>query len=145
MKNIVMYDFGENWSRWEPIAGLAKKYHLDELISGSNGLIIKLLEAGNMSRGIKLTFKDSVCAYRITEEGFRLRLMNDLAAKYGANFYSGCTLFKVEKSFYLKWISEQSFAYDDGLPGFVQFSILAMDDFVDIISNYEPEIFFFEV
>lgn len=127
------------WIKWEPIKGLAKQYHLEEVTSNINGFKIKLSDAKNDSSRLIITFNDSVWAYRNVEEGFRLVMMDDLFAKYGTNFYTEWTLFEVNDSDYLKWLAMQShnMSYSYQLR---HFCIIAMDDILEIASNYEPEI-----
>lgn len=144
MNELIMdkQNFNENWFQWLPVANLARKYYLDEIYDGSNGCRIRLVEVGNVRAGVNIFFKNSVWAYRSTDEGFRLLLEADLHAKYGGAFYAQWTFFKVQNSSYLDWIFTQSRETCD-IGKLMHFSLLCMDDFVDIISSYEPEVILF--
>ena len=130
------------WIKWEPIEGLAKKYLLEDVTSNINGLKIKLLDHNNQNSGVSIFFKDSVWAYRMVDEGFMLLTTNQLYNRYNTSFYTEWCFFKVKNSDYLNWMALQSFNMSNNL-NLQHFSILLLDDYIDIIAGYEPEVALF--
>ena len=141
----------EQWIKWEPIQGLAGQYDL-EFISDDmkkDGKCIVILaeykNGKNGNKGLRITWeKNPVWAFRVTDESFRQKLINDLSEKHGSEFYVHWTFFKVENSEYLKWLSEQSCEVTDYLK-FQHFSILGIESFVDIVSWSEPKFEFIDL
>lgn len=129
----------EQWIKWVPLPDLAKKYYIDALSDTEEGFTILLSESDNKQKRIKIIFKNSVSAYRITDETFRHRLICNLSDQYGSEFYGEWTFFKVLNSHYLQWLSEQSAGIADSLR-FTHFSIIAADSILDIATTYEPKI-----
>ena len=129
----------ENWQKWEPINGLAKKYYIDGVIDDFYGFKIKLTNRDNEKSKLIISFNESVWAYRSAEEGLRLLTMENLAQKYGANFYTEWTFFKVLNSDYLNWIFKESYNTAPG-SNLMHFCVVAMDDILEIIADYEPEV-----
>lgn len=127
-----------NWSKWEPIGGLANKYHLLDIVLNSNGLSIRLINNEEKSK-VTIDFKESVWSYRMIDEGFMLLTENHLYSKYGSDFYLNWSFFKVSESDFLNWIATQSFNISTKLH-LKQFSILNFDDCIDIVAGYEPEV-----
>lgn len=131
----------EQWVQWQPASNLGHKYYIDSIIDSREGFRIILSEAENESNKIYVTFKNSVDAYRSTDESYRLKIMDDLGKKYGKDFYTGWTFFKVTNSEYINWLSAQSCGWSDEL-SFVHYSFVAADSIVDVVTNYEPDIEF---
>lgn len=142
--NIInIEDVKENWLRWNPIPGLAKKYYLTELLHNiTAGFIIEMLNEDNQKVGVKIVFAEAVLAYRYTEESLPQFTVHYLRAKYEEEFYSAWCLFKIENSTYLKWITEESYGIYDDIK-LTHFCILTSDQRLDIIVGYEPEVTLF--
>ena len=140
--NMSTNNFGEDWMKWEPISGLAQRYYLDEIVSNSNGFRIILIDSENEKSKVEVFFKDSVWAYRCTDENFSELLQYNLYVKYNDAFYTGWTFFKVKKSYYLDWLSAQS-RKTRSVTGLTHFAIFCEEDFIDIAASYEPEVTFF--
>jgi hypothetical protein len=66
-------------------------------------------------------------------------MLNYIDEKYGTEFYSQWTLFKVTNSEYLEWISNQSFDIAES-ENLTHFAIVVVDSIIDIIAAYEPKI-----
>jgi hypothetical protein len=122
----------EQWVKWEPIAGLAEHYNIDEVLNTVDGLSIVLSKTdGNNDVKIRVTF-DTIEAYRSTYETFRIKISDQ---------YMGWTFFRIENSEYLQWLSEQSHGmYDDFK--FLHFAIATDDTVLDIIAKHEPKVEF---
>lgn len=129
----------ELWERWEPTTEISKKYYVDSIIDNIQGLRIILSDAKNEDSKIVIVFDNSVHAYRSTDESYRQKILNYIDEKYGTEFYSEWTLFKVNKSEYFEWICNQSFGITES-EELSQFSIIAVDSIIDIIASYEPKI-----
>lgn len=127
----------ENWERWEPISGLSSKYYVESLSDSIEGFRILLSDAYDEYKKVEVLFEDSVHAYRSTDESFRQSVINKIDERYGTEFYSEWTFFKVTNSEYIQWLSEQSYGIAESL---THFSILAGDSIVDVIAAYEPKI-----
>lgn len=127
----------EIWQRWEPTTELSKKYYIDSIIDNIQGLSIILSDAEIEDSKIEIVFDNSVHAYRSTDESYRQKILNYIDEKYGTEFYSEWTLFKVVNSEYFEWIYNQSFGIAE-IEELNHFSIIAVDSIIDIIAAYEP-------
>lgn len=128
----------EQWTYWEPISGLSKKYHT-KLISNSfkKGFVINLVDDNN--KKISIRFTGTVISYRITDESYIFDTLTFLENNYGKDFYGDWTFFKIENSEYVEWINKQTYdVYQD--IGLKHFCILASDLRLDFITTYEPEV-----
>ena len=126
----------ERWSRWEPIEGLDPKYYVIELIDGYDGVKIRLMSDRDQSLGVELLF-EAAWAYRVSEEGLRLDLMEQLSLKYGDVFYTKWTFFKVQDSSYLDWLSKESYDTSYGYQ-MTHYCLMSMESVVDIGAGVEP-------
>lgn len=133
----------EEWTRWEPIVGLANKYDVEFIFDGAKGLTIRLYQDSQFEKKVDIIFEHYADAYRHTNESFRIDVMHTLTQKYGREFYGEWTFFKVKKSEYLQWLSEESADYSDKFP-FVHFCLMGTDSIIDIIARYEPVVRFVE-
>ena len=129
----------EKWSRWEPITNLARKYYIDSVSEDRTGFKIVLSSSENENQKIKIVFKNSVEAYKKTDETLRHRIVCELSDNYGDEFYVNWTFFKVTNSNYLAWLSEQSYTISD-TRHLTHFTILAVDSILDIVNVEEPQI-----
>jgi len=127
----------EQWTRWEPIAGLSQKYYIESISDTIEGFKILLFDANDREKKILVSFPNSVDAYRSTDESYILLTVSNLDKVYGDKFYGEWTFFKIKNSEYLKWISVQSYSSSDFF-NFTHFCFLATDSVVDVVTNYEP-------
>ena len=125
------------WSQWKPVPDLPGKMYTEKLIDGYDGLEITL-KARDDSRGIKISFPYLVISYQSTEEGNRYKTLIFLEKKYGTDFYAKWTLFEVQDSALIKWVQEESCIGDD--LQVKQFTLITVDEFIDIITLGEPDI-----
>jgi hypothetical protein len=124
--------------KWEPIQDLSKEYYIELITDDLNIFCINMLEVKNPKNGIKVIFKDSVEAYRSTDESFRSKLFFDLD-KICENDVDSWTFFKVINSEYLKWLSSQSYGWIDSF-NCIHFLFITYDFVLDVVANCEPEI-----
>lgn len=130
----------EKWIRWEPIPDLAPKYITDSINFNKNCLHIVLMDEGQDNKLVEISFKKPIIAYTRTDESFTSELAHDLSVTYGTPFFAEWTLFKITNSKYIERLSKEyncrKFDYSNSM----HFSLLACDDVVDIISDYEPTV-----
>ncbi|KKC50156.1 hypothetical protein VE23_24420 [Paenibacillus sp. D9] len=128
----------KNWQRWEVEVGsdLSSKYYVESISDSINGFRILLSDANDESKRVEVLFEDSVRAYRSTDESFST--INNLDGRYGTEFFSDNTFFKVTNSEYIHWLSLQSYGIAES-ETFFHFSFLAVDSIVDVIAAYEPK------
>lgn len=129
----------ENWERWEPVSGLSSKYYVESLSDTVEGFRVVLSDANDEKKKVEVIFEDSVHAYRSTDESFRQSIINTIDERYGTEFYTEWTFFKVSNSEYIQWLTEQSYGIAESEP-LMHFSFLAVDSIVDVIAAYEPKI-----
>lgn len=129
----------EQWIKWEPDNDLSPKYYIESITDSLEGFIIILSDNNDKKKKVKVIFKESVHAYRSTDESFRQSTINILDESYGTHFYTEWTFFKVINSEYIQWLSKQSYSIVDSEP-LIHFSFLSVDSIIDVIAAYEPQI-----
>ena len=129
----------EQWIHWEPISNLSAKYNIDSISDGMDDFKVELTEYKNEKSKAIVTFENSVDAYRMTDETFRLNCINTLDKQHGSNFYGKWTFFKVINSKYIQWLSEESCTISDSIP-FIHFSFIAANCILDVVTTYEPKV-----
>lgn len=130
----------EKWIKWEPMGNLAHNYYVESITESLDGLRLVLFDSEKPADKILIRFAKSVDSFRRTTETFTYLTIDTLAEIYGTDFYEKWAFFKVENSEYLKWMSEQSYGISEERD-FTHFCFLAVDSIVDVIANYEPEVF----
>jgi hypothetical protein len=130
----------EAWNRWEPVNNLAKKYSIESITESiADKFKVILIDSDNKSKKVLIAFADGIDAHRSTNESYVLSTLTYLKSRYGSDFYTEWTFFKIENSNYLKWMSEQSYGITQDCH-FTHFCILSSDSMLDIIAPYEPKI-----
>jgi len=118
---------------------LSGTYYVQSINDNFKGLQINLYAEDEKSN-VTIKFEDNVYAYRSIEESYNLKLINTLTAKYGDEFFmNNKTLYRVKNTDYIKEFCNSSLKIIEESQIF-QFSIIAADYFIDIITDYEPEI-----
>lgn len=130
----------EQWIRWEPLADLSPKYNVNEINFNKKYLYIVLMEDELDNKIVEISFKKQIIAYTRTDESFILSLLCDLKKVYGGDFYGKWTFFKVTNSQYIKQISEAFPSTISDPSSWIHFVVMAGDDVVDVIADYEPEV-----
>ena len=130
---------GEVWIRWEPAPHLVNRYYIESVCNNCNGFNILLAEEEVPENKVYVRFKDWVNGYRHTDETLRAHLVHELHKKYGVQFCSQWTFFRVLNSSYLAWLSEQSSTISDHM-NLMHFVIFDSDTAIDIAATYEPTI-----
>jgi hypothetical protein len=130
----------EQWIKWEPLVGLAPKYYINSMTNTiEEGLKVVFYETHNDKNEIHMLFKKSMYAYRISNESFRFKMIDKLESLYGAEFFTKWTFFKVDNSEYAQAVKNHNCKMSN-VDHMMHFSILSPEYFVDILSEYEPEI-----
>lgn len=132
-------NFSEDWSRWDPvITGIEDNYYIESIQELNGDLKIRLTKI-NEDKHMEIFFEGLVCAYRSTYETFRACLINNLAQKYGSDFYEGRSLFKVANSRYAKWAVEESSGTlsENEITHFV---IMGTESIVDVLAFEAPSV-----
>jgi len=129
----------EQWKKWEPIEGVSYGYYIDAINDTFDGFSVWLAEEKERSKGVLVSFENSVYAYRVTDEGFRQKTISMLNDNYEDDFYVKWSFFKVDNSEYLQWLSQESFTLTDLLL-VKHFVFIAQDSILDIASSYEPKV-----
>lgn len=109
-------------------------YEVTSIIQDNNGTVINL-EGNQFRMKIKFGFVD---ALRVCDEGRRIRTYNEVQEIqiYRENFI-GNPIFIVNNSEFNTWIIKESAGIYTDLK---HYSIITMNDIVDIISSFPPEI-----
>lgn len=129
----------EQWTRWE-LPRVSKNYYCQSLIdTPSDGFQISLFDDNNNK--IIISFTSSVDAYRTTDENFVFNTLEYLEKKYGKEFYSTWSFFKIENSEYLEWLKKESGGTFE-IYQLKHYCIWTINCRIDVISNYEPEIIY---
>jgi hypothetical protein len=137
-------DMNENWIKWEPAEGLAKKYSINSISDTLDKFEIILSEYDNINHKIKVKMKfDFVDSYRCTDKSLRLKDMGELVEKRDEKFHNNWTFFKVLNSKYLKYLSKQSYGIIDDR-NLMHFALITEDLIIDLINPSEPIVEFIE-
>ncbi len=125
----------EEWTRWEPKQNIIERYYIDffGMVGENWDFVIKL---HNDEQKIEIRFDGMVASYKYTNESFCFRIFGELSEKYGGDFYSNWSFFKINNSEYIKWIIEKSYDSEE----FMHFCIVGGDEVIDIIANHEPTV-----
>lgn len=128
----------EIWGRWEPVQGFPERIYLQSLIDNKSGLTL-LFETED-DKTISINFDSGVLSYRNTDEGDLYQTLCDLDEKYGSDFCSKWSLFKVRNSSYLKWFKREGCGKWDYRDDVEHYVFMTSDDVVEVLSNYSPSI-----
>lgn len=126
----------EKWTKWEPVSGIFGRYYIDFFgMVGDEWDFVVRLNDQHQAQKIEIKFTGVVTSYRYTNESYCFGVFGDLSKKYGDDFYSDWSFFKIIGSDYVQWIIDKS--YDSG---FIHFCIIGGDEMLDIVATYEPEV-----
>ncbi|MBB4823292.1 hypothetical protein HNO89_000512 [Sporosarcina luteola] len=126
----------EHWNKWKPINGMPSKLYNDALIDNKEGITLEFSDEDHKKK-IFVTFEHGVLSYRNTDEGSLLKRLDYLDQQYGTNFYSECTLFKVEDSDYMDWFLDESLGIYERSQ-LEHYVFLTLNDVIEILTTYPP-------
>lgn len=126
----------EQWIRWMPEKDISGIINLETLIIDNNGLKLILKNEDNGSF-IQILFESLVLSLRCTDEGRRIKTLNDLGKKYGAEFWGKWKFFKVIDSDYVRWHNIETYdiyaEYDIN-----HYVIFTTDDIIEVLTDCDP-------
>lgn len=128
------YDMDENWIVYRDDIIPADNYDVVSVSQECDGTRI-VLEGNKVTLQIQFWGVDSL---RITDEGKRIRTYNEVEnlQEYRKNFI-GKPLYTVDNSEFLDWLKKESAGF---YTDFVHYTIVTIDDIVDIATTFPPEI-----
>ncbi len=132
----------ENWERWEPLPSLCTKYSLEKIIEEGE---VSIVLSGHKNETSRILLKISrLFAYTVTKNSFDDKLFNDLQEKYGPEFHTTWTFFKVNNSDFIKWIDQESSTIASSWAReekpMQHFCLITMEEVIDIMVYGEPKI-----
>lgn len=135
----------EQWTRWEPLQDLGKKYDLDYIIDSYKGGLKFVFSAHQETeKKVEVHFEEGVDAYRIADEEFQHDILVKLREAYNKEFYEGWTFFRVTNSRYLHWLEEEEGPGSFGPDWFKHFCFITSNRVIDVAVNYEPNVRFID-
>ena len=119
----------ESLTLWQQIDGLPSHIFLDALHDDFEGFRLLLRGESPTLPPLRVRF-ESVLAYRVATESYRLRLGENIV---------GSGIYIVENSRFIAWLTEESYGAwnPDGLTHYL---IVTSDDCVDVVSEWPPSI-----
>lgn len=127
----------EKWIRWEPIPNLSGNFIINSFCMSEKTQI--LLSAEHHDIKLEIVFNHNVDAYRYINESWGFSVFEDLAEKYGGNFYKDWSFFKIQNSNYIKSLSDSSIGVSDSF-SFIHFCIMSSEEIIHILARYEPTV-----
>lgn len=124
----------EQWIRWKPLENLAATHKIEMIHDTSVGLQIVLVAQANTPK-LSILFKN-VCAYKTEIESYRLNTFYTLTERYGKEFYTTWTFFKIHQSSYLKEVCSIINLSDH--QDIQHFVIMGQESMVDVLTSSEP-------
>ena len=131
----------EQWTRWEPVIGLARKYDIETIYNNNDGLTITLMDVKNNKSKVHMIFTGRLISYRWADETYMDYRVQNLFRDYGSEFFCEWTFFKVTDSEYSKYISKTSGTISDYTP-YIHFAFFTEESIFEVLVMYEPEIEF---
>lgn len=128
----------EVWKKWALPETLPAKSFGCKTLDSENGLTVFLMDQSWSEQG-RICFERGLLAYRVTDEGKRLKLMASLDKTYGTAFYAEAMFFQVEQSEYLEWFNEQTFNSYDSFK-ITHYVVLSANEIVEVLATQEPTI-----
>ncbi len=125
----------ETYRPWQPMEDLPKTRYCEAVHDDWEFFRILLRPEDPTRPMLRLLF-DAVIGYRNVNESYRLRLLDDRKAMQNRG-----TLFVVDHSNWLRWLSEESHGVVEHMHGNpVHYAILTPEDCIDVASAYPPEV-----
>ncbi|WP_346353373.1 hypothetical protein [Azotosporobacter soli] len=126
----------EMWNKWEPINDTPIKLFGCRTIDDKDGLTLFFVNE-MWQKKLKISFEEGVLAFRVTDEGKRLKLIDFLDETYGKAFYTEWMLFKVTQSDYIEWFNEQTFSIYETF-NIVHYAFLTGNEIIEVLATAEP-------
>jgi len=126
----------EEWVHWNPIEDLEVNFSLESILDTIDGFEVLLTPLHGEKRRLKIRFEASVASFKTTYRPFRNQLILELREKYGESFCS-MSLFKVNNSKYIQWLSEDSYTISDYWM-LLHYAIFTDNWIIDIVDRSNP-------
>jgi hypothetical protein len=133
-KNMI-----EQWTKWEPIQGLASKCFKEIISDSLKGFKIVLSDVHNKKKKIVITIECLQHSYKVTNVRYKTQLFRSLENQYGKDFFDKWVFFKVTNSQYLKLLSVESHTISDDRK-LQHFAIICSNVVIDIIDGFDPSV-----
>ncbi len=128
----------EQWLRWQPLIKMNGEYIIRSCTNDNFcTLAIVLEQQTHKDRTLHISF-NSLEAYRVTNETYKLQLWQYLSSTHG-NLDRKWPLFVVEDSTYLKLLSQESQGITNYL-NFKHYCIMDSEWVLDIAARPEPRV-----
>lgn len=134
----VSNTFNEDWSRWEPIAGISGRYDIYK-VSYTYDSFVLVLKNKQRSQFIEVRFPQSIQAVRIASESVVFSLYDLLFDKYGKDFYTDWTFFTVKNSDCLNWLSKGTYGASE-LYDLTHYVLSDLDVVIDVVTYNAPDV-----
>lgn len=128
----------EVWKKWNPINDDFGKMYLEELIKTKGAMKI-LLKSEEQNIALKFLFDGEVLSFCCSDEGRRLKTINELDKKYGTDFYKNQSYFIVENSRYVNKFNKETYNIYNNFK-ILHYVFLLSDDVIDILSAFPPRV-----
>lgn len=128
--------FDEKWSKWLPIAEIEGRYDIHKILYNHDNFRLILKKQHHL---LEITFPQTIAAIRIANESVIFKLYDCLFTKYGKDFYTDWSFFKVENSDCLKWLSSGTYGASE-LYDLTHYAISDLDQVIDVVTHQAPTI-----
>lgn len=128
----------EVWKKWNPINDDFGKMYLEELIKTKGAMKI-LLKSEEQNIALKFLFDGEVLSFCCSDEGRRLKTINELDKKYGTDFYKNQSYFIIENSRYVNKFNKETYNIYNNFK-ILHYVFLLSDDVIDILSAFPPRV-----
>lgn len=135
----------EQWTQWKPIQGVEKTYLIKSVSDISEKLEIILFiddafeksSCTSYQKEMRIIFKQSIIFYKSVDEHCTIEDATDLRMRYGNEFVSHSSFFKVTDSKYLHFLKEESCEDSENKP-ITHFVIFDINLRIDVITTEDP-------
>lgn len=128
----------EVWKKWNPIDDDLGKMYLEELVK-IKGTMNLLLRSEVRNIALKFLFDGEILSFCCSDEGRRLKTINDLDQKYGTDFYTNQNYFIIENSEYVNKFNKETYDIYKNYQ-ITHYVFLLSDDVIDILSAFPPSV-----
>ena len=127
----------EHWHAWQPLKKMTGKYYIKSYTNNDFCSLVIVLEKYNVEQQTEVRiFIDSVEAYRVINESYRLKLWVYLSNTH-KELNREWPLFRIEDSTFLNFLSEESQTISDSIH-FKHYCIMDSEWSIDIATPTEP-------
>lgn len=133
---LKQIEYGD-WYSFKPMENLNFWASMNYLRSEDRDLFIQFNDRGGSRKKLTITFKGSVCAYRITEESAAHGMLCSLLNRYGDNFIAEQRFFEVRKASYFEDVVRDCYS-DEYILKLTHYCFVGTEEFIDVIADSVP-------